>query len=510
MLAALGMLEILLATRTGVGISPDSVSYIDGARSLLRGAGFSERFSGTPVPITHWPPLYSLLLAGTGLGGHDPISGARILSALLFGANVWLAGWLVLRHGEHAAWSAVLSSALVLTSAELMRIHTMAWSEPLFLLLAALLMHCITRYLRDHSRIWLIGAAVLAGLASVTRYPGVTLIAAGGVVVLSLGRQRWPRRLTDAAFFGIIGTGPLVLWIFRNLLLSGDTTNRQLVAHPIGLRQLGSGAATVSRWLLPRDIILPDVVRALIAAGAVAFTIYAWSRARTAMRKGIWSPDDGLSRVLIIFVIIYSAFLGASISLVDAATPLDSRLLSPVQYTLLVLAGLFAASMRFGRSEQRMLAAAALLILLLQGGQSVLWAADREQGAHVFTSRSWRESEMWRVIEGLPENVPIYTNAPDAVYFHTGRAAREIPRKWDPTSSRQEIRYVDHVEAMHRDLARSAGYLVYLRTVLWRDFLPSETELRQRLPLLEIHRTSDGSVYQVNHDRLNTAPELAR
>jgi hypothetical protein len=51
-------------TRWGVGLRGDSYAYISGARNLAAGLGYSRISGGGEVrPITHFPPLFSLLLA---------------------------------------------------------------------------------------------------------------------------------------------------------------------------------------------------------------------------------------------------------------------------------------------------------------------------------------------------------------------------------------------------------------------------------------------------------------
>ncbi len=73
-------------TPFGMGMWPDSVFYVMGARNILSGHGFTQ-FSGTEVlrPITHYPPLYSYVLAMIGLTGIDAIRAARLLNIACMG-----------------------------------------------------------------------------------------------------------------------------------------------------------------------------------------------------------------------------------------------------------------------------------------------------------------------------------------------------------------------------------------------------------------------------------------
>src|SRR4051794_22363658 len=72
-----GMLALAYATQSGAGLSPDSRGYLSSARFILQGKGISNLDgNGTVVPLTHFAPLYPILLAGSGAGG-DPLDRAR-------------------------------------------------------------------------------------------------------------------------------------------------------------------------------------------------------------------------------------------------------------------------------------------------------------------------------------------------------------------------------------------------------------------------------------------------
>ena len=91
-----GMWLLRAATPFGLSLNTDSVYYVNGARNLLAGDGFT-RTSGEGIlkPITHFPPFFSMVLAFVGLGGLDPLRGGRLVIILLYGANSLLFTWLV-------------------------------------------------------------------------------------------------------------------------------------------------------------------------------------------------------------------------------------------------------------------------------------------------------------------------------------------------------------------------------------------------------------------------------
>ena len=91
-----GVSLLFLSTPWGVGIFPDSTSYIAAARSLLRGEGLMAVPEwGRNVPYTQYAPHISILLAGIGILGVDPLIGAKGLHLFLFGTNIFLPGWVI-------------------------------------------------------------------------------------------------------------------------------------------------------------------------------------------------------------------------------------------------------------------------------------------------------------------------------------------------------------------------------------------------------------------------------
>src|SRR4051794_7209354 len=92
-LAALAGIAVLIATREGPYLSPDSVTYYSMARHLARGDGVSD-FSGTATTV--FPPGYPLVLAA-GLRLHLTLdAAAKLCNTLCIPVTVVVA-WLVLR-----------------------------------------------------------------------------------------------------------------------------------------------------------------------------------------------------------------------------------------------------------------------------------------------------------------------------------------------------------------------------------------------------------------------------
>ncbi|HEY2979912.1 MAG TPA: phospholipid carrier-dependent glycosyltransferase, partial [Anaerolineales bacterium] len=243
-LGALGVWLLFYSTPQGLGLNDDSIAYIAGARSLLSGAGYREIWIVSAGPVTHFPPGYPGALAAVGLvTGLDPLRGARLLNGLLFGLNIFLTGWLAFRM-TGSRLIAMLSAALFLLTPALLRLHSNAMSEPLYIFFTLVTFLLLSVYFakslspkrkgdRGEGEFWLLVAAgAVIGLACLTRYAALALLATG-VVALILFHRDWRTRLTRCAIL-IGGAVPFMAgWATRNLLVGGALTNRAAGWHPI-------------------------------------------------------------------------------------------------------------------------------------------------------------------------------------------------------------------------------------------------------------------------------------
>ncbi len=172
-IAAAASLAAHLAMRAGIGLSPDSDTYLTAARQLARGHGFVVPTSaGGLEPLTHYPPLYPALLALLGKAGLGMLAAARLLNLAAFAGSIVLVG-VIFRYGLKLSRPASLAgAAAVAVSVDLIQIYAMVWSEGpfIFLMLLALLM--LGWFVTDQRRTALAGAALAVALAMLARLCG--------------------------------------------------------------------------------------------------------------------------------------------------------------------------------------------------------------------------------------------------------------------------------------------------------------------------------------------------
>src|ERR1044071_1648289 len=245
LIALIGMLLIIRATPNGLGLSDDSIAYIAGARSMLAGHGYREAWLASNGPVTHFPPAFSSVLAFVGLFGMDPLRAARWVNALLFALNAGLLGILGWRM-TRALVAGIVLAALFVLRGELFQVQAVEMSEPLFIFLSLLSFWMFDLYFeRDHHWLWIVACGTFVGMAYLTRYSGLALIATFVVALLILHKS-WRQRFTSIALF--VGSAlPWILgWTIRNKLVANNATNRVFAWHPITAENLRVGLRTVA------------------------------------------------------------------------------------------------------------------------------------------------------------------------------------------------------------------------------------------------------------------------
>jgi hypothetical protein len=433
------------------------------------------------------------------------MAGARWVNALLFGLNIFLVGLWVANMGAGLKstniWLPLVGSLLVLTAPTMLEIHSMAWTEAVFLFCAFSGLFFLAIYFQRFDLGSLVLAAILISLAFLSRYAGAALIAAGFLGIILFSSQSFKKRVVSAGLFAFIGILPATLWILRNLQSAGTATSREIGFHPIGLSHLKDAMTTISSWaLIPVSASLWIKVIPLVGL-SLAFLVVIFSRQNQAdqnsgKRKIVALPI--MVKLLLVFSLTYLAFLAFSISFIDANTPLDSRILSPLHISGVILV-LYLVKEFLARSPNSLGLKASLIIagvFLLASNAWTGLALIRDGYEHGigFNNLSWSRSELLSEAEKLPDEVVIYTNAPEAVYFFFDRAALSIPRKIESTSRQPNPNYLADLADMRSVVEDGQGVILYFSS-LNRPTLVSEEELKTYIPFCVAFEADGGTIY---------------
>jgi len=514
-IALIGVLVMLRATGLGIGISPDSVIYLDAGRNLAQGRGLIA-ITGRSIessPLTHYPPLYPASLALISKTGVTLETAARWLNAILFGTNIFLVGLALMFCARNSFWLPVLGAFLTLTAPDILASHSVALTEPLYVALTLGGVLLLASYLQNGGRRLLLMAAILIAASCLTRYVGLATIGAGAIALLILERsnnkpgrfalsfrnESFRRRVVDALIFVAACCLSMAVLAIRNALKSGAASDRELVFHPVKSQQIVAAFSTMAQWLLVGKVrvdlrFIAFIIQILVMAG---LTIFVMSKRRAHQNDGR-EAGSKLPHVLIIFIAAYLILWLVTMTFLEADDVLDSRSLLPVHFAALVL-GLWLTRQLYDRALKAgpIRISFLVLALLLAGSytfRGARWLKLVKADGQGYASRSWRESPTMAEIRKLPAAIPVYTNAIDAVYYLSGRRALDLPPRIIRGTGRPNQQYENDVERMKTDIQAHNGVLVYFHAFPERWVLPSESELRSRLPF-EVVTLSDGSIF---------------
>ncbi|HUE99169.1 MAG TPA: phospholipid carrier-dependent glycosyltransferase [Anaerolineales bacterium] len=468
LIAVTGSLLIVNATPNGLGLSDDSIAYIAGARSMVAGDGYREAWLASNQPVTHFPPVFSSVLAFFGYFGIDPLRGVRWINALLFGLNALLLGILGWRMTPSLTAGVVLA-ALFVASGEMFSVHAVAMSEPLFIFLSLLAFWMFDLYFeRDHHWLWMIACGTFVGMAYLTRYAGLALVATFIVALLIL-HTNWKQRLTGMGIF-LASVIPWVLgWSIRNRLIAGNATNRAFAWHPLTSENIDPGLRVFSEVFIPIEAWRREIFKqagivegmiAIVLGGVlvwVAMTAWKYLSNPQQMRTGK-EAREVLSFTTGLYIFAYLASIVASMLMFDAATKFRLRILAPVLVSLLILLVVFGIWIRSKRRE------IVILLTILVLGVSIYkqsikvntWAKS-ELG---YASFQWYDAKAMEYLNELPDGVMIYTNEPAAVYLYTGRGCYVLPDRFDSATALARTNFEEGVAVMQADINHGRAVLV--------------------------------------------------
>ena len=436
------------------------------------------------------------MLSIAGWFGKDPLAAAPWIQGIFLAATTALtalAAWRLTRSAAAAATASLLAAATVLETV------SYALSEGLFtaLLLAALLL--LAGHL-DRPRWWMLaGAGAAAGLALLTRFAGASiLIAAAGVLLFynaGPGRSLM-RKIIDTGVFLALALIPTLLWSWH--LGSVETaTARSIAFHPPGGDAIKLGLATLGSMTGKNKSAWMGLAAVVAALGYLVWRF--WPRSRRRRPAG-----GALMVVMLVFALLYVPFLIISMTLMDAATALNSRILCPLAAPLAVVAmGLTWEWIQRGAIARLIIA----IILAALGStklyKSISWCVQTHHKGLGYSSLAWRDSSVLQWAARLPQDQRIYTNGKDVFYFLQDRLTESLPatanRKRKVIKNSENIK--TPMETLARKLAENHGLLIYFDGIDRGDFLADAATIKKYMPLQLVKELPDGKVYRLDQRR---------
>lgn len=516
-----GFLLIGVATRNGVGLSVDSAFYIGVANELASGNGLRVPWgTAEPTPLgTRWGPLMPAFLATVSHFGGDPAQAARWVNATCMSLTGFICGLAILESTGSIGLSLFIT-LLLATSQSMLSIFSMAWSEPIFIVLATLAMVLLANHFQTKRRFALFGAVILIVAACLTRYAGASLIAAVFACFL-LKPGRWGVRLFAAGCIVLLSLLPMTPggpnWLSWMVIHLGGKTLDSNHAPLLEVLRVNEGLDVLTSWLWPwgldayrprsAAVQLIPVGLLLVVIGASSWMAWMALRKSTASatlhtkRSRQQAPSSYAGGVELGFVI--TIFIGAYLLLIVAAVGLFGRTVSFTERIMLPLmpmalmllaVGWNTLRPRISRRTARVLATACTLVVAVRMAGALDYsnyiAAGHGAGAQNYQHPSWRTSPTIAEVRDLPEDATIYSNAPDAIYLLTGRNAIWLSllpdaKPSDPASlaSKPNSPHPNH------------ACIAYFDRLAWRPSSPARRDIATRWPVMTVATTKDGVIY---------------
>lgn len=200
---------VAIATNSGLGVTPDGVSYLSMADRV--------RSAGSPYPLTaptptHYSPGWSMIVgaAARSLDTVSVLSVGRALNIACAAAVPVLVGMAV-RRSAAPVWWCLLVAAQVGLSIPLFRITVRALTEPMFVVTVLLTLILVERYQAAPNPGRLVVAGLAAAMTILTRFVGVAVLVP---LLIAVWRSApgGRRRISDVALAAAIAVAPTAAW----------------------------------------------------------------------------------------------------------------------------------------------------------------------------------------------------------------------------------------------------------------------------------------------------------
>ncbi len=472
-LSAAAVWLFLYCTPDGVGLTNDSAAYLGGARSLLAGNGY-VRFSGDrqPRPITQFPPLLSLILAGIAwLGGMDVFQAAKTLNLVCFVINLLLFIFLI-RHFTKNRVAAAFAGMIYLACPPILQAHVYGLSEALYLVFFLSSMFFLEALTRKNARADLWAAfGIWLGLTMLTRYAGASILLAAllySFAALPKWRSRF--RATAGMLIGFLLT--VSPWLIRNSRYTDSAVNRGIGFHFPKTDVIHEGVLNLTQFFLPergewfeKTTRFWEIFWAVVLLAAMIWTAVAFFR----RLRGKGKEEPHLLLVAL-QTACYLAVLIVVALLVDGSTVFDSRMLLPFFVGACLLILLIFANLIHKKGGWRTIAVLSCLafaLFLLEDSLDLM--RDFHRDGQGFASAVWRESEIGAAVNQLPESKTYYSNRQTYLWLMKNRPAYILPVLKDAATQRENESFDYESEQMQTQMKQGTAYAIVFNYQMMAD-----------------------------------------
>ena len=486
-LCVIPVVGILLSTKSGVGISPDSVGYISAGLNLANGDGLTT-YSGAPL-VSQPPGLPALIAAGRFLGGDFEWT-VRIVNSVALMLTVLLSFTLLRRHVSSRT-VVIGGTLLTAVSGWLLAVADKVWTESIFIVAVLAFIICLEELLATstpwHGIALITLAATLVWASFLMKYVGLFLIPIG-IIILLFSRWRIPLRIkfVYAATFAALSSSLPAWWLLENVSTAGSAMGPRYPSSDAPATNALRTLSTVGQWILPGGIA-PYLSAALGGIAILGTGTSLWR-----IRTPVSAPTPSVMPLVVLIAGYAGALVVAASS--RAFDVIDNRLLSPIYVPCIVLGAIVVnRCWTSGLSAWRRPTITVVIIILAIQGAFFVRVAWRDSAGIGYAAPKWRNSQLIRKTSLWPDGVVLYSNVPEAVWLYTRRSpVLPSPKVTEYRSSASGV----VPEIFLRDAACNRTYLVWFYESPHKYSMNLE-QLSNFVKLNMASESGDGAIYRV-------------
>jgi len=429
--AIIGFIAIhIYTTYSGVGISPDSIMYASTAKNIYE-HGSLLTFNGSP--LVFFPVFYPFFLSVIlFISRVDTITAAPVINGLLFAGVVFTSGYIISKFKSFSLIYKWLILIGIILSPGLLEIYTYLWSETLFILEIMLFVLAYYNYMQKHTMASLVMVSVLIAISCITRYAGVTLIGAGGLMLLLDNQLVIRKKFVHVLVFGFISISLLIGNLILNRLSTGlSTGTREPAVTPLSKNLYFSGNVMCDWMGLPHSAY-PYSILIICTLLLFLVALIVW--------RAFTGKINSIENIVIMFAAFYGIFIPVLAS-VSRFETLNSRLLSPMFICLLIGLTCWVPDLLRGLNiKKQVIYAIPFVALMLFSEYSIAmtdyqrYDDENDYGVPGYSDDDWNKSQFVPFLKShktiYKAGVPIYTDADEAVYFFTGATSKLLPHRY--------------------------------------------------------------------------------
>lgn len=502
-LALIGMsFPFIITLPFGPGLGTDGARYLSSAYNFLQGQGFIDYHAR---PLTQFPPVYPLLIAAASfMSGSDVFIAVRYLNILLLGIAIILAGLLLKKLFPSKLAYSIAAGIFLATSPSLIRIAANILSDILFLDLVLAFLLIAPKKEEDFSPCRIFLFTLIAIIAPLTRYVGLSLIIAGSLLLIIRNWNRGVfRALLSAGVFGGLSSLPILSWVyFHNYLKTGITFGVHTPPNYFGNLEITIEKAV--HWFLPYSVTdrLPPL---LVLAGLLAVLLL--TNRQTDWRKFLTDLIDSNFLPIILFLAAYFPILIFKASYWELRWPFMDRIHIIILPCILAIGFLMIENLLplpIRHVKRTWLHTAGVLIFLfwlaypinnIQKAVRVGYTDGETSEYNLYNTRTQNESGLREYIQSLDLTAmnKVYSNYEALAWLYSRHIILKLPQG----TSDQKKPAPSSVLAQYPDWpgADGTGYVIWIKNLGFKEYVLAPIDLSSRAEFKSLFTSETGDVY---------------